>query len=100
MGLFPDFSNIDSIGGLLAAAIRLLILAIFFRAILSWFVRDPNNPIVRVLDNITEPILQPIRRFMPRTGVMDLSPMVAIILLVILQWILGRALQAILAGAG
>ncbi len=81
MGLFPDFSNIDSIGGLLAAAIRLLILAIFFRAILSWFVRDPNNPIVRVLDNITEPILQPLRQIIPRMGMMDLSPLVAIIVL-------------------
>ena len=81
MGLFPDFSNIDSLGGLLAAGIRLLILAIFFRAILSWFVRDPNNPIVRVLDAITEPILQPLRPIIPRMGMMDLSPLVAIVLL-------------------
>ncbi len=81
MGLFPDFSNIDSLGGLLAAAIRLLILAIFFRAILSWFIRDPSNPIVRVLDQITEPILQPLRQVIPRMGMMDLSPLVAIILL-------------------
>ncbi len=81
MGLFPDFSNINSIGGLLAAAIRLMILAIFFRAILSRFVRDPYNPIVRVLDNITEPILQPLRQIIPRMGMMDLTPLVAIILL-------------------
>ncbi|MCH8949971.1 MAG: YggT family protein [Chloroflexi bacterium] len=81
MGLFPDFSNINSLGGLLAAGIRLLILAIFFRAILSWFVRDPNNPIVRVLDQITEPVLEPLRRIIPRMGMMDLSPLVAIILL-------------------
>ncbi len=81
MGLFPDFSNIDSLGGLLAAAIRLLILAIFFRAILSWFVRDPSNPIVRVLDQITEPILEPLRRIIPRMGMMDISPLVAIVLL-------------------
>ncbi len=81
MGLFPDFSNIDSIGGVLAAAIRLLILAIFFRAILSWFVRDPYNPIVRVLDSITEPILQPLRPILPRMGMMDLSPLVAIVVL-------------------
>ncbi len=81
MGLFPDFSNIDSLGGLLAAAIRLLILAIFFRAILSWFVRDPSNPIVRVLDQITEPILEPLRRIIPRMGMMDISPLVAIVVL-------------------
>ena len=81
MGLIPDFSNINSLGGLLAAAIRLLILAIFFRAILSWFIRDPYNPIVRVLDQITEPVLEPLRRIIPRMDMMDLSPLVAIILL-------------------
>ena len=81
MGLIPDFSNINSLGGLLAAAIRLLILAIFFRAILSWFIRDPNNPIVRVLDQSTEPVLEPLRRIIPRMGMMDLSPLVAIVLL-------------------
>ncbi len=85
MGLIPDFSNIDSIGGLLAAAIRLLILAIFFRAILSWFVRDPYNPIVRVLDSITEPVLQPLRQIIPRMGMMDLSPMIAILILIVLS---------------
>ncbi len=81
MGLFPDFSNINSLGGLLAAAIQLLVLAIFFRAILSWFVRDPYNPIVRVLDQITEPILEPLRRIIPRMGMIDISPLVAIVLL-------------------
>ncbi len=78
---FPDFGSIDTLGGVLAALIQLLVLAIFFRAILSWFVRDPYNPIVRVLDTITEPILQPLRQIMPRMGMMDLTPLVAIIVL-------------------
>jgi YggT family protein len=81
MGLFPDFGNINSLGGILAALIQLLILAIFFRAILSWFVRDPYNPIARALDTITEPILQPLRQIVPRLGMMDITPLVAIILL-------------------
>ncbi len=78
---FPDFGSIDSLGGLLAAVIQLLSLAIFFRAILSWFVRDPYNPIVRALDTITEPILQPLRQIVPRMGMMDITPLVAIVLL-------------------
>ena len=77
----PDFGNINSLGGLLAALIQLMVLAIFIRAILSWFVRDPYNPIVRVLDSITEPILQPLRQVIPRMGMMDITPLVAIILL-------------------
>lgn len=80
MGLF-DFGQINSLGGVLAALIQLLALAIFFRAILSWFVRDPYNPIVRALDAITEPILQPLRQIIPRLGMIDLTPLVAIILL-------------------
>jgi YggT family protein len=76
-----NFGEIDSLGGVLAALIQLLALAIFFRAILSWFVRDPYNPIVQALDAITEPILQPLRQVIPRMGMIDLSPLVAIILL-------------------
>ena len=77
----------------------LLIFAIFIRAVLSWLPLGSRNPLVLFVYRVTEPILDPIRRFMPRLGVMDLSPMVAIVLLIILQWILGRALQAVLAGA-
>jgi YggT family protein len=42
---------------------------------------DPSNPVVVFLHDITEPILAPIRQFMPRLGMLDLSPLVAIILL-------------------
>jgi YggT family protein len=54
---------------------------IFIRVIVSWVGLDPNNPLVIILHDITEPILAPIRQFMPRMGMLDLSPMVAIILL-------------------
>ena len=84
MGLIPDFSSINSIGGLLAAIIQLFILAILARAVLSWFVRDPNNPIMQALNAITDPILQPLRQIMPRMGMIDLAPLVAIIVLSII----------------
>jgi YggT family protein len=82
-GLF-DFGGIDSFGGVVAALIRLLALAILFRALLSWFVRDPYNPLVQALDAVTEPILQPLRQVIPRMGMIDLTPMVAIILLTVI----------------
>jgi YggT family protein len=81
MGLFPNFSDVNSLGGILAALIQLLVLAIFIRAILSWVAPDPYNPIVRALDAITEPILQPLRQVVPRLGMIDITPLVAIILL-------------------
>jgi len=86
--LFPDFGNIDSIGGALAALIQLLALAVLARALLSWFVRDPFNPIVQALDAITEPILQPLRQIIPRMGMIDLTPLVAIILLQVIAGLL------------
>jgi YggT family protein len=55
--------------------------AIFIRIIFSWIGMDPQNPVAVFLHEITEPILAPIRQFMPRMGMLDLSPMVAIILL-------------------
>ncbi len=45
---------------------------------------NPENPLYGVVHEITEPILAPIRRFMPRMGMIDLSPMVAGFLLFII----------------
>lgn len=45
---------------------------------------DPDNPIYGVVHEVTEPILAPIRQFMPRTGMIDLTPMVAGFLLFIM----------------
>ena len=55
-------------------------LAIFVRAILSWFpTAQNNNPFVALVYNITEPILAPLRSVIPRVGMMDITPLVAII---------------------
>lgn len=56
-------------------------IAIFIRVILSWTGMDPSNPLVAAVHEITEPILAPIRQFMPRIGMIDLSPWVATFLL-------------------
>lgn len=64
---------------------NILVIAIFIRAILSWFQMDPRNPLIQALDSVTEPILEPIRRIMPRLGMIDLSPLIAILLLVFIS---------------
>jgi YggT family protein len=70
-----------------------LILAIVARAILSWFPINPYNPIVNLVHQITEPILAPLRRFIPPIGgMMDITPIVAIILLQVVQTIVNRVL--------
>ncbi len=59
--------------------------AVFIRIMLLWVGMDTRNPVVIFLHEITEPILAPIRRFIPPMGMLDLSPMMAIILLLILS---------------
>ena len=66
---------------LILLLLQLLWFAIFARAIVSWFPIDPNGPVVRALDAITEPVLQPLRRVVPRVGMIDITPMVAILII-------------------
>ena len=62
--------------------VYILMTAIFLRAILSFFAGPgTDNPIMRFLIEITEPILSPLRRVIPSVGMLDLSPFVAMILL-------------------
>ncbi len=58
--------------------------AIVARSLLSWFPIDQGSPLYQLLFRVTEPIISPIRRVMPSMGMMDLSPMAAIIILIVL----------------
>ena len=48
---------------------------------LSWFNLPPTNRLVTLLYDITEPILSPLRRVVPRIAMIDLTPIVALILM-------------------
>ena len=62
--------------------VYILMTAIFLRAILSFFSPPgSDNPIMRILNEVTEPVLGPLRRVLPTVGMLDLSPFVAMILL-------------------
>ncbi|UCF31172.1 MAG: YggT family protein [bacterium] len=59
---------------------------IIIRALASWFSPDPYNPIYQFLYRVTEPVLRYIRRLLPvRAGMVDLSPFVAILIIIFLQ---------------
>ena len=64
---------------------QVLLWAIFIRVILSWFNLAPDNPLLGLLNQITEPILAPLRRVIPRAGMFDLTPMAAIFLLLMIS---------------
>ncbi len=63
----------------------ILTIAILIRVSLSWFPIGPNNPIYTIAYQITEPVLAPLRRVVPRVGMLDFTPLVAILLLYFLQ---------------
>jgi YggT family protein len=64
---------------------QILSLAILIRALLSWFNLPPTNPLVTFLYDITEPILAPLRRVVPRIGMIDITPVVALLLMQFVQ---------------
>ena len=81
------------ISGIVLWLIQLLIYAFIGRAIISWiFMAGVRNEFVVRLDlalrSITEPIIAPLRRFIPPLGMFDITPLVAIILLFALQRII------------
>ena len=80
------------IAELLLLLLQLLTYVLVGRAILSWFDPSMRWPISRVLFEITEPFVAPIRRVVPRTGVIDLSFIVAFFLLWLLRRMLAQAL--------
>jgi uncharacterized protein YggT (Ycf19 family) len=64
---------------------------IVIRAIMSWFV-PPNssNPIVNFIRRVTDWVLRPISDMLPRTGGMDLSPVVGFFAIILLQQVIIR----------
>lgn len=79
------------IAQIFSAFLYLLIFAIIARSLLSWFPVSPGNRFVRLLNQFTEPLLEPVRRIMPRTGMIDLSAMVVIIILYVMLNVVTRA---------
>ncbi len=54
-------------------------------AIFSWVNPDPLNPLVRILRNITEPVMERLRPYVPLIGGLDLTPVVLIIAIVFIK---------------
>lgn len=100
-----------AIGGLLPTALAIgfidavrigvyvLIVALIAAAIVSWV--NPYSPLASPVMQMTRPLLRPIQRILPPLGQIDLSPLVAILLLQVLLMLLdglkGGVLRALLA---
>jgi YggT family protein len=63
------------------------------RALISWVNPDPYNPIVTFLYRATEPVLAPIRRWIPLRGMgIDISPILVILVIYFLQMFLVKTM--------
>ena len=78
-------SFVPVIGYVLYGIVSLYILLIFIRIIFSWGMASYSNRVMRFLVNATEPMLGPLRRIVPLVGAFDISPIVAFMLLWLLQ---------------
>ncbi len=89
------------------AIIQIIVLVVIVNAIISWLVafdvinlRNPTvGRIVRALDAATEPLLRPIRKFIPSLGGLDISPIALILLIQALQILVDRTIAAPLVSA-
>lgn len=86
-----------SIIGITALFIKVFFFALIISVILSWVAPGTHNPAAELINQICEPLLTPIRRFMPNLGGLDLSPIVAFLLLNLIDMLVVRNL-AIMTG--
>lgn len=74
----------DTVALLFSLVLWALILTLFARALMSWFPVRQDNEFVRMLDMVTEPLVAPVRRVVPRVGMFDISTMLVILVLYVM----------------
>jgi YggT family protein len=92
-GFQPLLAILGAIPGLVELCINIFLYAIIIQAILSWVNPGTYNPAASLLHSFTAPVLRPVQRLIPPIGGLDLSPMAAIIGLILLKMLLIPPLQ-------
>ena len=92
--MFVLSNFISSLAQVLEVALTFFYWLMLIRCLISWVNPDPYNPVVQFLYKTTEPMLTPIRRLFPVAwGIgIDLSPLVAFLILIFLKSFLVRTL--------
>jgi len=76
---------IGVVGFVLYGLLSIYILLLFVRIIFSWGMVSYQNRVMRFLVDVTEPLLGPLRRMIPPFGRMDISPIIAFLILFLFQ---------------
>ncbi len=77
--LYFPASLVFALGELLKTIIWIYFIALMLQAIISWVGNTRDNPIIPLISSLTAPILRPIQKVVPLVGMMDLSPLVAML---------------------
>ncbi len=77
----PLVIAITSLLNLFILSLNLFFYAILIKIILSWVAPHTYNPVSAIASSMAEPILRPFRRLIPSMGGLDLSPILAIVIL-------------------
>ena len=96
-GFQPLAAALLAIPELVTLIINIFLFAILIQVIISWINPGSYNPVLSLIHSLTEPLLAPVRRRMPDMGGIDLSPMVVMIGLVILEMLLIPPIKTLLS---
>ena len=96
-GFQPLGAALLAIPELITLFINVFLFAILIQVILSWVNPGGYNPAIALIHSLTEPLLAPVRRRMPDMGGLDLSPMVVMLGLVVLEMLLIPPVKAVIA---
>jgi len=88
---------LQAVAGMLDIVLTLAMVVVIARAILSWVSPDPYNPIVRIINQLSEPILFPVRRRVPYFSGIDFSPIIVLLIIFFLDEFVVNSLYRIAA---
>ena len=77
--------------GVVKLSLYIILYAVILQAVMSWI--NPHTPIAPVLDSLTRPLLRPLRRHMPLTAGVDLTPLIVFIFIELLLMLLVAPLE-------
>jgi YggT family protein len=94
-GVAPPGLLVVAVAELLSKTVWTFTGAIFIQVVASWVAPGTYNPVMSLIDTLTEPVMRPARRIVPPLGGLDLSPMVALVALQLVLMLLVAPLRDI-----
>ena len=94
--MFVVSNLVSAIAWVLKILLTSVMWILIINALLSWVRPDPSNPIVRFLDQVSDAVCEPIRRLIPTViGGLDLAPLIAIVILQVLNRVVVESLMTL-----